>query len=370
MGAGWSFNYESQLTPTSCGLWVVQTADGSSQSFRTTDEGQTFSPQKGYHTKLLRSGDGWDFIDKSGTKHRFREPASSLDPGGSKRLEYIEEPHGDRIVPRYDITGRVIAVSEVQAPNATPVRTVAFTYVSAGGRDRVATASLAALGLRVEYRYDVQGNLLEAKRLGTNLSGQPRAEDRVETYEYSTADVRDRLVHAAFDVGREGCVRPIQHGLIVDQNASEAADGGHVRDRTGVIDMMPVGRGQGPANDLMNPRQQFGRIGRAQHFLDEPIDPSVAESIDVLKPHLLFGQAFPQQAGGVGVIKDMATELELHLELRDRERPGADQALPASGETSTRASGRQYARPESNTTAASRAPGRRPTADSKTRAAR
>ena len=68
MGAGWSFNYESQLTPTACGVWVVQTADGSSQSFRTTDGGLTFTPQKGYHTRLVRSGDGWDFIDKSGNE--------------------------------------------------------------------------------------------------------------------------------------------------------------------------------------------------------------------------------------------------------------------------------------------------------------
>ena len=58
MGAGWAWNYDSAVTPSGCGLYNVSTADGSGQVFRSTDGGHTFTPQRGYHSKLNRLGDG------------------------------------------------------------------------------------------------------------------------------------------------------------------------------------------------------------------------------------------------------------------------------------------------------------------------
>src|SRR6185503_14919558 len=115
VGAGWAMNYTSVLVQGGCGLVTVTTADGSSQVFRTTDDGHTFTPQKGYHTRLVRNADlSYDFIDKAGQRHHFREPEDPARPEGSRRLEYVEEPHGDRIVLGYDTAGRVITVAEVQ----------------------------------------------------------------------------------------------------------------------------------------------------------------------------------------------------------------------------------------------------------------
>src|SRR5204863_578131 len=75
LGAGWAWNYASSLGEAECGLVHVSTADGSSQVFRSTDNGQTFTPQPGYHTRLTKNPDGsYDFFDKSHTRHHFREP--------------------------------------------------------------------------------------------------------------------------------------------------------------------------------------------------------------------------------------------------------------------------------------------------------
>src|SRR6185295_13349644 len=101
-GAGWALNYASRMLPVECGLVTIITADGSSQVFRTPDDGITFTPQKGYHTQLRRNADlSYDFIDKAGNRHHFREAESAAQAKVERRLEYIEEPHKDRIVLSY-----------------------------------------------------------------------------------------------------------------------------------------------------------------------------------------------------------------------------------------------------------------------------
>lgn len=189
-GVRWAFNYGSRLTPVEgCGLYVVTTADGSSQTFRSPDGGRSFVPQRGYHTALERLPDGsFEFTDKSATRHRFAGPGPG--PGRSRRLLFIEEPHGDRIEPRYDERGRPVEVSEVH-PGGAGVRLLArsllFTWTAAGGFDRVRSVEAVGLGLRAEYAYDTYGNLTSVARFDTDTAGP-----KIERYAYSTDDARDR----------------------------------------------------------------------------------------------------------------------------------------------------------------------------------
>ena len=178
--------------PTSCGLYVVTTPDGSSQTFRSSDGGQTFTPQKGYHTTLVLNGDGsYDFFDKSHTRHHFRELEDPQKPNGALRLDYIEEPHGDRIQVTYDIAGHVTQVSEIPQETGTAARSLKLTYKPFGGFDRIASADVPGLGYHVDYLYDAFGNLTKVTRTGANSSG-PTANPQVEQFTYTDTDVRDR----------------------------------------------------------------------------------------------------------------------------------------------------------------------------------
>jgi YD repeat-containing protein len=190
LGAGWSHSYDMQLAAVpACGLWVVRTADGGSQAFRSEDDGRTFSPQRGYHTRLLRAeGGAFEFVDKAGNRHRFRETAW---PGAPLlRLEWIEEPHGDRIVPDYDAAGRVARVHEWH-PGVGPVRTLLLDWTEAAGWPRIRSARAWGLGLKVDYRYDRHGNLA----LVTRSDAEDEGATQSDRYEYSTdhASLRHRL---------------------------------------------------------------------------------------------------------------------------------------------------------------------------------
>src|SRR6266545_912239 len=191
LGAGWDWNYAAYLRPhPQSGLVSVKTADGSGQVFRSSGGG--FTPQKGYHGRLARSGSGYDYFDKANNRHHF--VLAGLGEGtGRYRLDSVEEPHGDRTQLTYDLQSRVAEVAEVQA--GVPVRSLRVTWARAGGLDRVksveAFAGAASLAMRVDYEYDEQGNLKKATRSGSNIAG-PTAEDRVQQYEYTAADLRDR----------------------------------------------------------------------------------------------------------------------------------------------------------------------------------
>jgi YD repeat-containing protein len=191
MGAGWNWNYASAVTPMSCGLVNVGTAEGISQVFRTTDGGATFTPQKGYHTKLekLTPGEGYRFTDKHGLRHYFREPVDAKEPLGALRLDYVLEPHGDKLEVQYDLLGRVSSVREVLR-DGSPVRSLSMRYERAAGRDRLSSVT-SNLGHEVEYAYDAQGNLIDVKRGGANVGGQPAAAPITEKYEYLDSP-RDR----------------------------------------------------------------------------------------------------------------------------------------------------------------------------------
>ena len=180
-GAGWALNFGERLTAfEACGLFVVTMADGSSQAFRSTD-GRTFTPQRGYHASLRRLGDGsFDFFDKAGTRHHFSPPLRGT--AHAHRLEYFEEAHGDRVELRYDRSGRLAEVSEVQ-PEAPGVRVLArtlrFSWTMVGGLDRLSSMEALGLGVRADYTYDARGNLIRATRSDSDAAGH-----EVESYAY------------------------------------------------------------------------------------------------------------------------------------------------------------------------------------------
>lgn len=177
-GAGWHLSYESALVEIpQCGLALVTTADGSTQGF-VESEGR-FRPQRGHHTRLRRLDDGsFEFEDKAAVRYRFA--GRVRERPWARRLERIEEPHGDAIVLEYDPAGCLSRVSESH-PRLGPVRTLVFTYAAAGGRDRVARVAAWGLGLLVEYTHDPHGNLLAARRFDREAGSQ---NDR---YEYLAA---------------------------------------------------------------------------------------------------------------------------------------------------------------------------------------
>ena len=185
MGAGWAWSYDRRLAVLEdCDLFAVQMADGSSQVFRARPSG-TLVPQRGYHTRLVRNRDGsFDFFDKSDTRHHFAGPAVAGSP--FLRLEYMEEPHGDRVALSYDALGRLARVDEWH-PALGPVRTLRAAYESVAGAWRIRRIDGWGVGLSVEYRHDRRGNLILATRTDVE-DPQVSQSDR---YEYSQADPRD-----------------------------------------------------------------------------------------------------------------------------------------------------------------------------------
>ena len=185
-GAGWRVNQESALTPLpECGLAVVRTSDGGSQTFLGSPglAPQEFRPERGYHTRLRRNADGsFDFFDKAAVRHHFGRRAAGT--AATQRLEWIEESHGDRIALEYDAAGRLRAASEVH-PRLGPVRTLVFRHGRVGAFERLESVEAWGLGLRVAYRHDARGNLVLAER---SERGESTSTDR---YEYADQDARD-----------------------------------------------------------------------------------------------------------------------------------------------------------------------------------
>jgi RHS repeat-associated protein len=243
MGAGWSFSYEPGLILSSCGLVAVRTADGSSQVFRSPDNGATYQPQPGYHTKLDRNNDGsFDFYDKAHVRHHFEAGLASR-----RRLLEVREPHGDRLLLTYHPTNveRLLEVAEVPRGETVPVRRLKIVYTDdpdrpAGARSqpggflRVASVSIPELRLEASYSYDAFGNLVRVTRRGLNLeaAGGRDAEPTEERYEYTTGNPRDRhqLVAAVDANGHRTEYVPFQaqdpfpgeaDGLLVVQDKEE-----------------------------------------------------------------------------------------------------------------------------------------------------
>ena len=93
--------------------------------------------------------------------------------------------------------------------------------------------------------------------------------------------------------------------------------------RIGIIDMVTVSSLQRLPGDLVNSHQQFGRIRRAQHLVDETVDLRITMLIHLRDSPFLFLQPFTKKPRGIGVVKDVPARLEFHLEFRDAQRPRA-----------------------------------------------
>jgi RHS repeat-associated protein len=203
--SGWTWSYDSVIS-YSDNIYNVITADGSSQRFTTPDDGQTFVPQKGYHSKLARGGDGeLVFTDKAANKHSFLAASSDTWDTGPWRLDAIEEPHGDRLEMRYNVLGRIRTVTEYWKGNKTPAASMTFSY--AAFRDGepgqpvdpkdmaletvVGQAADQVINRTVVYEHSSIGELRKVTRRGKNIAGGPDAIDEVWEYRYQAPSGRD-----------------------------------------------------------------------------------------------------------------------------------------------------------------------------------
>ena len=180
LGAGWNLNYFSTLVITDC-FWTIRGGDGSGQRF--TQVGDEFIPQKGYHTELRRNPDGsFDFFTKG--RVRFHYVDIELFEGdplfdGKPTLDFIEDPNGNRIQLSYD-SERILEEAREVFADGSEGRVLTFDYENVRGVPRVRRIT-GPLGLEVTYEYDSFANLIKVTR-----------DERVEEYEYSIGNVRDR----------------------------------------------------------------------------------------------------------------------------------------------------------------------------------
>ena len=211
LGVGWSWNLGGTVHENpECGEVTVVTGEGGGQKF-TTEDWARFDRGVGAQGRLEADGlHAYDWFDASGRRYHFEDLSGreSRDCPPQFRLAYIEEPHGDRLVPEYD-EGRIVAVGEVH-PEAgeTPVRRLEILTDQVAGADRV--VRVRGHGLEVAYGYDDHGNLIRVQRSGRTApveqwpsdSCRPDDVERppevaetltvVETYDYSVDSPRDR----------------------------------------------------------------------------------------------------------------------------------------------------------------------------------
>jgi RHS repeat-associated protein len=188
LGGNWEWNLASRVIPSTCATTVI-TMDGSSQQFQSSDGGRTFTPQKGYHTKLELKDGKYIFTDKAGVEHHFKTFATQ-EILGDVQLEYpldfVREPHGDELRWVYDNQNRIVEVDEWQK-DGNIARKLMIGYTTVDGYPRVGAISVEGLGTGVSYTYDNLGNLTDLVR---SANGTPSVIGR-EHFEYSKADPTD-----------------------------------------------------------------------------------------------------------------------------------------------------------------------------------
>ncbi|WP_313916959.1 DUF6531 domain-containing protein, partial [Tahibacter sp.] len=189
-GRGWSADLDMQVTSNACGSHTV--LGGAGQGMRFVPDGidpdgaLRYRPLYGYHGSLVRHGNLFDFIARNGTRYHFAEP----DPDGP-RLSYVEDTNGNRVTytwQRDADTPRVEYISDAAG------RTIALTYAirtvsrPVGDIDildsyTLVTSASVPEELRVDYRYDDTGNLVEARRSDRTNLGTQRTQ-----YDYADYD--------------------------------------------------------------------------------------------------------------------------------------------------------------------------------------
>ena len=176
MGAGWTHNYLSRLIAVECFITIVG-GDGTGQRF--VQVGDRFVAQKGYHTRLEKNLDGsFDFYTKGGIRYHYLPLTDAEAALRGHRLDFIEEPNGNRLRMFYDAERRLTKVSEEFGSNFERSLTFEYTAEPVVFEFRVARVR-GPLGWVVEYTYDELGNLTSV----TRAPGTP--DETVERYEYS-----------------------------------------------------------------------------------------------------------------------------------------------------------------------------------------
>jgi hypothetical protein len=189
-GRGWSADLDMQVVGNACGSHTV--LGGAGQGMRFVPDGidpdgaERYRPLHGYHGSLVRHGNLFDFIARDGTRYHFAEP----DPDGP-RLSYVEDTNGNRVTYAWERdadTPRVTSIRDAAG------RTIALTYAirtvsrPVGDIDildsyTLVTAASGPEELRVDYRYDDTGNLVEARRSDRTNLGTQRTQ-----YDYADYD--------------------------------------------------------------------------------------------------------------------------------------------------------------------------------------
>ena len=210
LGFGWSWNYASGLYENrECRCVSVATADGTSQLFHTADW-QTFTPEKGYHTKLTAlafSGSGatrrvltYEFKDKSGTIHRFSAPHRPRQTAIRQPVRYGSASNTYRSRTATESSSspdalqrlqRILSRHRTSGPGAGPTHaTVHSLRVHYDRIDRIRRIETEnPLGLAVDYEYDTtRGDLVKVTRSGTIGSAAPTWTESVQIRARSPAD--------------------------------------------------------------------------------------------------------------------------------------------------------------------------------------
>jgi RHS repeat-associated protein len=170
-GRGWSSNLESRVRESSCGTLTVIGGAGQGQRFerdRVEPDGSVlWRPLGGYNGLVVERFGAYDFYAKDGTRYRYAEPSV-----GARRLSFIEDPNGNRMMLEYAQRGEtreVIALKDDDGRSVSlyhELRTFEQTVngVARQQRQWVVTAALAPGELVLRFDYDTNGNLSRVRR--------------------------------------------------------------------------------------------------------------------------------------------------------------------------------------------------------------
>ncbi len=180
-GRGWNADLDMQVVANGCGSRVVLGGAGQGQRFLPEgiepDGAERYRPLYGYHGILLRHGNEYDFIAKDGTRYHFAEP----DPEGP-RLSYVEDTNGNRVSYTWENTDGRPRVTRIQDSAGRSIVLRYETLVTTRTIDRfdlrdsyaVVTEAAGPGGLRLNYGYDIAGNLVTVRRNDSSTLGGQR----------------------------------------------------------------------------------------------------------------------------------------------------------------------------------------------------
>ncbi|MBA8884765.1 RHS repeat-associated core domain-containing protein [Dokdonella fugitiva] len=169
-GRGWSSDLDAQVVVDECNTRIVTGTAGQGQRFApvsTAEGATTFEAIGGYHGILVQRGEAYDFYAKDGTRYHFAQP----DVRGP-RLSYVQDPNGNRIGYRYDVSQgapRVQRIEDAAGRYIDLVYEVKHVQSQVSGFTIDETFPVVSMakgsgGLILRYDYDEAGNLVRAVR--------------------------------------------------------------------------------------------------------------------------------------------------------------------------------------------------------------